>query len=408
MVRDTKLYDLLGVAPDAQPNAIKKAYFRLAQVHNPNVPENKDKFQEINNAYEILKDEEKRQLYDQYGLDGMKQAEQGGGFGSMFDMFGMGGGRQRQQGPKQAKAMGQEMEITLEQAFMGADISVPVSRSCKCKGCDGKGGVDGATAGKCSQCQGQGAVMQTMRQGNMIMQQQVICPKCSGKGKVISDPSKICKTCKGERVSNEKTTLQIRVDPGTFDGYQQIMYSEGNWQPDVQQGDFVIVFKQKKHKTFERKEADLFMTKVITLDEAICGTSFTVKHVNGTDVTIYRSPGECINHGQTLCCKNLGMPVKGRIYEHGNLFIKFEVKFPKSVTNEVRQLIMNVIGTAESRQRIGACADLKHDGVKSCELVYLDPNHRTKNETDTKGQNEYGDGHDEDHQGGQQVQCGGM
>ena len=93
MVKDRKLYDLLEIDPSAQPADIKKAYFRLAQRFNPNVQENKEKFQEIANAYEILKDEEKRQLYDQYGLEGMKEAERGGGFGSVFDMFTGGGGR---------------------------------------------------------------------------------------------------------------------------------------------------------------------------------------------------------------------------------------------------------------------------------------------------------------------------
>ena len=101
MVKETKLYDILGVAPDAQPQQIKKAFVRMAQKYNPNIPENKEKFQDINNAYEILKDEQKRQLYDQYGEEGMKEAEHGGmgGMGGFFDQF-FGGGPKVNQGPK--------------------------------------------------------------------------------------------------------------------------------------------------------------------------------------------------------------------------------------------------------------------------------------------------------------------
>ena len=125
------------------------------------------------------------------------------------------------------------------------------------------------------------------------------------------------------------------------------------------------------------------MEKEIGLDEALCGTSFVLKHLSGEDTTIFRGAGECINSGQVLCCKGLGMPVRGRIYEHGNLFITFKVIFPKVITEDIRQMIMHTIGSAESRSRIASCSSLKHDGVKQCQLIYVNPDQRTKNGNDS-------------------------
>ena len=213
----------------------------------------------------------------------------------------------------------------------------------------------------------------------MITQRQTYCPDCQGQGERISDPSKICKKCHGHRVVQEQKVLDVHVEPGTMDEMQQTIYQEGNWEPGVTQGDFIIIFKLKKDKVFRREEADLFMEKTIGLDEAVCGTSFTIDHPSGDTITIFRKPGECINHGQVLAVRGMGMPVKGRIYEHGNLFITFKVMFPKQISPEVRELLMRVIGTNESRKRIAACSELKHDGVKTCELVYIDPSYRTKN-----------------------------
>jgi len=243
----------------------------------------------------------------------------------------------------------------------------------------------------------------------MISQRQTYCPKCSGKGEIVNDPEKVCKKCKGKRVIQEQKTLNVHVEPGTPDQYQQTCYQEGNWEPGMTQGDFVIIFREKKHRVFRREEADLFMDKVIGLDEALCGTSFKIQHPSGEEITIFRKPGECINNGQILAVKGAGMPIKGRIYEHGNLFIKFEVKFPKQISPEIRELMIRVIGTEETRKRIAACTSLKHDGVKTCELTYIDPSRRTRNDAENRGQREYGDNADEDEMGGgQPVQCGAM
>ncbi|CAL6040978.1 Chaperone_protein DnaJ subfamily A [Hexamita inflata] len=145
------------------------------------------------------------------------------------------------------------------------------------------------------------------------------------------------------------------------------------------------------------------MTKEIGLDEAVCGTSFKLQHLSGEEITVFKR--ECIGHGQVMCCKGLGMPVKGRIYEHGNLFVTFEVKFPQKISLEVRKLIADALGSEDSRKRINACAELKHDGARNIELTYVDPTQKTKN-ADSSGQQEYNDHREEGNT--QEMQCGAM
>ncbi|CAL5995788.1 Chaperone_protein DnaJ subfamily A [Hexamita inflata] len=399
MVKDTKLYDLLGVASDADASQLKKAYFRLAQKFNPNLPENKEKFQEINNAYELLKDAQ-RALYDKYGLNDMGKAQQvPGDIGSVFEEILK--KQSQQHGPKQAQVLVQEVWVTLEQMYNGADVSVQITRQIKCAECKGVGGSTPNCVGKCDQCNGMGIVLARMQQGGRIIQQQIVCPKCNGEKECVKNQKDLCQKCCGKRVSTEQKTHQVRVEPGTADGQQLTLFQEGNWEPGAQ-GDCVIVFKQTK-STFRREEADLFTTKEIGLDEAVCGTSFKIQHLSGEEITVFN--GECIGHGQVMCCKGLGMPVKGRIYEHGNLFVTFEVKFPQKISLEVRRLIANALGSEDSRKRINACAELKHDGARNIELTYVDPTQKTKN-ADSSGQQEYNDHREEGNT--QEMQCGAM
>ncbi|CAL6040977.1 Chaperone_protein DnaJ subfamily A [Hexamita inflata] len=184
MVKDTKLYDLLGVASDADASQLKKAYFRLAQKFNPNLSENKEKFQEINNAYELLKDDAQRALYDKYGLNDMGKAQQvPGDIGSVFEEILK---KQSQQyGPKQAQVLVQEVWVTLEQMYNGADVSVQITRQIKCAECKGVGGSTPNCVGKCDQCNGMGIVLARMQQGGRIIQQQIVCPKCNGEKECV-------------------------------------------------------------------------------------------------------------------------------------------------------------------------------------------------------------------------------
>lgn len=110
----------------------------------------------------------------------------------------------------------------------------------------------------------------------MITQRQIHCPRCKGEGEIVADPSKICKKCSGQKVIVEKKELNVRLEPGTPDKTRQTMYQEGNFEAGKTQGDFIVIFREKRHKVFRREEADLFMDKVITLDEAVCGTSFKI------------------------------------------------------------------------------------------------------------------------------------
>ncbi|GIQ89733.1 hypothetical protein KIPB_012285, partial [Kipferlia bialata] len=187
MVRDTKLYDLLGVAPGSSDRDIKKAYRKLALKYHPDRnPGHEDEFKKVSAAYEVLSDEEKRKMYDEYGEDGLKGGMGGMDGGSIFDvlfggMGGMGGGRRRgPTGPRKGRDAVREMAVGLEDFYNGRTRRLAISRSRKCSGCDGSGGTKPGAAHSCDTCHGQGVRVVVQRMGMMVQQMQMKCDVCSG------------------------------------------------------------------------------------------------------------------------------------------------------------------------------------------------------------------------------------
>ena len=166
-VDNTKFYKTLGVDKDADFSTIKKAYFKLARTHHPDRGGDKEKFQEIQGAYEVLSDREKREMYDKYGEDGLKEGggPGAGGMGDLFDLLSGGGGRrQQQQGPKKGKPVMHPLKCTLEEIYAGKSTKIAVNRERICQVCDGKGGADGAVQ-KCTTCRGRGIVTRMVQLG---------------------------------------------------------------------------------------------------------------------------------------------------------------------------------------------------------------------------------------------------
>lgn len=202
--------------------------------------------------------------------------------------------------------------------------------------------------------------------------------------------------------------IDVHIEPGAFDGFQIPHYGEGDWAPDCTAGDLIIIVKQAPHKVYTRKEADLFMTKDISLEESLCGFSCTFTHLNKEKVTIYVPPNEPVRQGKVLACEGLGMPVQGLSHETGTLFITFNVVEPTSLTDEQRMKIMDILATPATRQSIEQARTLKHNGVTTFHLKYKDPNIRTKAQA-AGSRNAYdtGRGDDEEMQGGG-AQCHAM
>ena len=260
-IDNEKFYKILGVDKQADFNTIKKAYHKLARTNHPDRGGDKDKFQEIQGAYEVLSDREKRELYDKYGEDGIKEggAHAGGMDDLLSQMFGGGGGRGRgPTGPKKGKPVMHPLKCTLEEIYNGKQTKIAVNRERICQPCGGLGGKEGAVQ-KCTPCRGRGIVTKMTQLGpGMYSQSQGPCEECGGKGEVIDDANK-CKICKGKKVTKEKKIIDASIDKGAPNNCQYTFHGEADEYPGQEPGDVIIVVQEQPHKRFRRKGADLLI-----------------------------------------------------------------------------------------------------------------------------------------------------
>ena len=209
-IENKKLYEVLGLSQSATQDEIKRAFRKLAIQHHPDKGGDQELFKEINAAYEILSNEEKRQIYDKHGLEGLKNGGMGAsGFGDIFDLFtgGRGHGRAREQ--PQMKPTVRPVEITLKDAFNGKTTEIVVERSIVCQGCNGKGGIDPKNCGK---CKGKGSIVKMTQLGpGMYSQSEVHCPECNGSGKII-EKKNLCKDCNGKKLITKNEKIEIMIN----------------------------------------------------------------------------------------------------------------------------------------------------------------------------------------------------
>lgn len=333
-VDNTTFYKRLGVDKDAEHGVIKKAYFKLARTHHPDRGGDKEKFQEIQQAYEVLSDREKRETYDRHGEEGLKEG--GGGGGGMDDllsqMFGGGGrgGRGGPPAPKKGKPVMHPLKCTLEELYAGKTTKIAVNRERICTGCNGLGGKEGAVQ-KCTTCRGRGIVTRMTQLGpGMYSQSQGPCDDCRGKGEVIDEANK-CQICKGKKVCKEKKVLEAMIDKGAPNNCQFTFHGEADEFPGQEPGDVVIVVQEQPHKKFKRKGADLLFEHKITLVEALTGVDFMLTHLDGSKIRIKNDPGEVIKPDDLKTVPEKGLPFHKQSFKFGNLFVKFTVTFPESI-----------------------------------------------------------------------------
>jgi len=341
----TKLYEILGVETTATPQEITKAYRKMAMKFHPDKnPDAGDKFKEISFAYEVLNDAEKREVYDKYGEEGLRD---GGGMGGMdqddlfshifgmggFPFGGRGGGRGPQRGGKRKgkdKAFG--YPVTLEDLYKGKQSKFPHTRMVLCGGCSGKGTNKAGGSTKCTSCEGSGTQTSLRHMGfGMVQQLHEKCRSCDGEGEVIR-PKDRCKTCSGNKISEETKMLDLYIDAGMKNGAKITFTGEGDQHPDIVPGDIIIVLQLEKHEVFTRDGADLIIEKTISLIEALTGASFIVEHLDGRQLLVSSAKGEIIRPGDIKTIENEGMPTNGNIFDKGRLLIKFEIEFPKDNT----------------------------------------------------------------------------
>ncbi|MGK2741829.1 molecular chaperone DnaJ [Tepidicaulis sp. LMO-SS28] len=348
-------YDVLGVDRSASPEELKKAFRTLAKQHhpdrNPGDAEAEKKFKELNEAYDVLKDEQTRAAYDQYGhaaFDGGMGGGPGGfrggpGFGPDFsssmsdifdDLFGefMGGrrGRRADGGRSRGADLRYNMEITLEDAYEGKKAQIRVPTQVACETCTGSGAKPGSSPVTCPTCQGMGKVR--AQQGFFTIER--TCPNCHGRGQVIEDP---CTDCGGAGRVQKERTLSVNIPAGVEDGTRIRLSGEGEaGLHGGPAGDLYIFLSVQPHKLFQRDGADLFCHVPISVTTAALGGEIEVPTLAGTKVKVKIPEGT--QAGKQFRLRSKGMPVlHGR--QLGDLYIQVGVETPVKLSKRQKELL---------------------------------------------------------------------
>jgi DnaJ homolog subfamily A member 2 len=340
-VDTTKFYEILGVSKDATSDEMRKAYRRLAAKHHPDKEGgSQEKFQELQAAYEVLSDPEKKQIYDKYGEDGLKEGMGGGSGADIFDLLMNRGGGVKKAKPK-SKSLLYPMKVTLEDIYCGNSKFLEIKRYRICSTCTGSGSKDPKADTKCSSCKGQGrrTILQRIPMG--MIQQVVDCDECKGTGTKIAEKDK-CKSCKGEKVTHQTKALEIHVDKGAPDGKRYTFEGESDEVPGVTPGDVFVEIQIEKHSKFIRRGADLVYKVEINLLQALTGFEIIIEHLDKRNVRLYSKAGEVVKPGIFKTCNELGLPFFEKPYKFGNLYLDFDFKFPTNIDVNQKETLFKI------------------------------------------------------------------
>ena len=343
MTTDTDYYELLECERTADDGTLKSSYRRLAiRWHpdkNPGDHAAEARFKAISEAYDCLKDPQKRAAYDRYGKAGLNQGggagPQGfGGFSDIFeDIFGQFTGRGRQPSGR-GQDLRYDLEMTFEEAFAGKAATLTMEVAATCTTCDGRGAKPGTSAKQCTTCRGQGKV--GMRQGMFMVER--TCPACHGSGQIIPEP---CETCHGAgRVEREKN-LEVKVPAGVDDGTRIRVAGEGEaGQRGAGPGDLYIFVALKPHAIFKREGTTLFAQVPVSITTAALGGEIEVPGLDKLPATIKVPAGT--QSGKQLRVRGRGMPAlssSGRSTGFGDLVVQIDVETPVKLSKRQRELL---------------------------------------------------------------------
>ena len=347
-------YDVLGVQKGATDAEIKKAYRRLAKENHPDLhpgdKEAESRFKEINEAYEVLSDSDKRSRYDQFGFAGVdpNHAAGGGGFGGGFDggfdfgdlgdIFGsffgggFGGGRART-GPQRGESLRMGLTITFEEAAFGCEKEVILDRVEQCETCHGSGAAAGTSPETCPNCHGSGQVQQRRQTPMGVFATTTTCPRCGGKGKIISNP---CKDCGGTGQVRRRKTVKVSIPAGIDNGQTISLRGQGNaGRNGGPSGDLLLVISVLPHQLFRRDGEDVYCDAPITFTQAVLGGEMEIPTIDGK--VKYTIP-EGTQTGTTFRLRGKGIPnVNGR--GRGDQFVTVHIETPRNLNREQKEAL---------------------------------------------------------------------
>jgi len=383
-VDTTKLYEVLGVEKDVDQKALKKAYRKLCLKHHPDKGGDEHLFKEVNAAYEILSDEKKREIYDEYGLEGVEQEGGPGGPGGGDDLFSMffgGGGAGRRAGPRKGPSLQHPLKVSLNDLYNGKTVKLAINRK-----------VIVGESSSCEACRGQGVVMELRQIGpGMLTQMQRPCGECGGKGYKA-------------KTKNERKVIEVHVEKGAVNNQKITFRGMADEVPGRETGDVNFIIQEKEHEFFKRKGADLLVMQDVSLNQALTGFSLRFKHLDDRDIIIKTRPGEVIQSeakdpdtGRSMpymmMVPNEGMPSRGNPFIKGNLYVAFHIDFPKTLTKEVADKLRELLPDANEEEAYDP------EEVEEHFLVEADLRHFGK------GGAVVADEYDSDDEGQQGVQC---
>src|SRR5512147_1871908 len=354
-------YDILGVGRSASDDEIKAAFRKLARQYHPDVnkePDAEEKFKEINEAYGVLSDSDKRARYDRFGKEGLGNM---GGFHDytvdfsdifeeLFGNFGFSTGRRSRNSPRRGRDLQMQVTLNFEEAVFGVEKEIEFQRDETCSRCNGSGAEPGTTPTRCSTCNGQGEVRQVRQTFLGQMVQTATCPTCNGRGETISSP---CTTCRGGGLERKTVKKKVQIPAGVDGGTQIRLAGEGG--PGTlggPNGSLFLVLTVLPHKFFKRRENDIVLNLDINVAQAVLGAEVDIPTLDGDDklkIPAGTQPGKVIT------IRGKGVPYLRR-KERGNQLVIVNVAVPTKLTKEQRELFEKLaesLGTTVKPQEKG-------------------------------------------------------
>lgn len=347
-------YDILGVGKNTTPEEIKKAFRKLALEYHPDRNKDKDaesKFKEVNEAYQVLSDSEKRQAYNQYGHDGVKANFQDfdmsnfGGFGDIFDAFFGGSQSSRSSSRRKGRDLHKEVSITFQESAFGIDKDIHIERVGECQSCSGSGAKDHNSLISCSTCKGSGQIKRVQKTIFGQFAQSGICSDCSGSGKIIKER---CSLCSGRGATLEKKEISVKIPKGVSPGDTIKLSGEGEFGGlGSIKGDIFIKINVPDHEYFSRRGKDVYLTLELDVTQAILGDNLEVPTLDGFQKVSVPSGTQ---NGDIIRIKGKGFTDIGGT-SRGNQINVIQVSIPKDLPNEAKEKIREFKNLSQNKDK---------------------------------------------------------